>query len=72
MLDSTTTVSNLRTPVVLRQVMNKGGYAAVTAASGWPDIAFELQRDSELADIVQAVYQCYLHPLELDIPYGFR
>ena len=52
--------------------MNRGGSAAVTAANGWPEVAFDLQRDSDLAEIVQAVYQCYLHPLELDLPYGFR
>eukprot|EP00878_Enallax_costatus_P021827 GHUV01023135.1.p1 GENE.GHUV01023135.1~~GHUV01023135.1.p1 ORF type:complete len:417 (+),score=152.62 GHUV01023135.1:448-1698(+) len=52
--------------------MNRGGCAAVTAVNGWPEVAFDLQRDSELAEIVQAVYQCYLHPLELDLPYGFR
>lgn len=54
------------------QVMNRGGSTAASAADAWPEIAFDCQRDAELADVVQQVYQCYLHPLELDLPYGFR
>lgn len=54
------------------QVMNRGGSAAVTAADGWSELAFDFQRDSEVADKVHAVYQCYLHPLELDLPFDFR
>lgn len=52
--------------------MNQGGSAAVTAADGWAGISFLTQRDADLADKVQAVYDCYLQPLEQDLPLGFR
>lgn len=58
--------------VSILQVMNRGGSEAATAADSWSEIAFDCQRDSDLADKVYQVYQCYLQPLELDLPNGFR
>jgi hypothetical protein len=54
------------------QVMSQGGFKAVTQAAGWQTLALNLQRDSALAGEVAAVYSCYLLPLELDLPWGFR
>eukprot|EP00775_Hariotina_reticulata_P006727 gene6727-6947_t len=31
-----------------------------------------LERDAELGELLAAVYDCYLHPLELDLPLMFR
>jgi hypothetical protein len=54
------------------QVMEKGGYDRVSAANGWATMAQHMQRDAAFGPLVAAVYACYLHPLEQDLPYGFR
>lgn len=52
--------------------MDKGGYNQVSAANGWATLAQHMQRDATFGPLVAAVYACYLHPLEQDLPYGFR
>jgi len=54
------------------QVMQQGGKDRVTAASGWSALAQHMQRDASFGPLLAAVYDCYLHPLEQDLPFAFR
>ena len=54
------------------QVMALGGMAAVSASEGWLELADKLQHNPSLANLVCSVYDCYLHPVEADLPPGFR
>lgn len=52
--------------------MAQGGYKQVSEANGWVALAQHMQRDPVFAPLVAAVYACYLHPLELDLPFACR
>lgn len=57
---------------LLTAVMQQGGKDRVTAASGWSALAQHMQRDASFGPLLAAVYDCYLHPLEQDLPFAFR